>query len=307
MLSYIIAALILVCIYALLAQGLNLVWGITGLNNLGLLGYYAVGAYATALISKGTGMPIWASVMLSAALAGLVGALTFSVLRRLSEEYLAIVTLGFAETLRVICENAIGITNGTDGISQIPRPFAAMDLGGFEVSYLILMLVILALVTLVMERLRRAPFGRMLRAIREDPAVAAAAGKNVFWAEFRAFTIGSVVMGLGGALYSHYISFVSPEIFQLQTLIYIFLAVVLGGKGNVFGVLIGAVVVVFILESTRMLGGLLPGMSAVQVSALRIGLIGVLFIVILQTRARGILPEPRAVHRSPDHTPGDTR
>ncbi len=299
MLSYIVAALILCCIYALLAQALNLVWGITGLINLGLLGYYAVGAYATALLTLRAGVPVWLSIPLSAALAGVVGVLTFAALRRLSEEYLAIVTLGFAEALRVVCENAIGITNGTDGISRIPRPVDGLSFAAFEGWYLGLMLAVVAAVALLMERLRAAPFGRMLRAIREDPAVAAAAGKNVFFAELRSFAVGAAVMGLAGALYSHYISFVSPEIFQLQTLIYIFFAVVLGGKGNTLGVLIGTVAVVLILEVTRFAAAGLPVLTAVQAGALRIALIGVLFIVIIQTRARGILPEPRARHEPP--------
>lgn len=277
----------------------NLVWGISGLINLGLLGYYAVGAYATALISLRLGLPVPLAILLSAGVAAAFGALTFLVIARLREEYLAIVTLSFAEALRVIAENAIPLTNGTDGISQIPRPVTGVSFSQFELIYLGIMIVVVALVAFGLERLRKAPLGRVLRALREDPTVAEAAGKGIMRTQIQCFALGAGIMGLAGALYSHYISYVSPDIFQLQTLVYIFLAVVLGGKGNNKGALVGTLLVIVILEGTRFIADSMSILTAVQSGALRTIVIGMLFIAVLQLRPRGLFPEPRAIFQPP--------
>lgn len=237
--------------------------------------------------------------MLSAGVAAAFGALTFLVIARLREEYLAIVTLSFAEALRVIAENAIPLTNGTDGISQIPRPVTGVSFSQFELIYLGIMIVVVALVAFGLERLRKAPLGRVLRALREDPTVAEAAGKGIMRTQIQCFALGAGIMGLAGALYSHYISYVSPDIFQLQTLVYIFLAVVLGGKGNNKGALVGTLLVIVILEGTRFIADSMSILTAVQSGALRTIVIGMLFIAVLQLRPRGLFPEPRAIFQPP--------
>ena len=291
MTSYLVAMATFGAIYALLALSLNVMWGMTGMVNLGLTGFFAIGAYASALLTVRLGLPVavgFAAAM--AATAGLAALTTFGLLR-LRDDYLAIVTLGFAETVRIIAENEIWLTNGTDGISRIPQPLHQILGADFNLFYLGLSLAVLALVMVGLERLRRSPFGRVLRAIREDGQVAAIAGKNVLAFKVKAFALGGLVAGLAGALYGHYTSYIVPELFQPLLTIYIFLALTAGGRGNNWGAAIGAYVVVFFLESTRFLTGVLPALSAVQVAAIRELLVGLGLLVVLHCRPEGLMPE----------------
>lgn len=130
--------------------------------------------------------------------------------------------------------------------------------------------------------------------------VAATAGKNVVRFQAMVLTIGGGIMGLAGALYVHYVTYVSPEIFQPQLLIYVFFALILGGRGNNRGALIGTVLVVMLVEGTRFLAQMIPALSAVQISAVRALIIGVGFIVVLQLRPEGLFPEPKRTYRKPE-------
>src|SRR5438270_5578463 len=178
MINYLIAMATFGAIYAILALGLNVMWGMAGMVNLGIVGFYAFGAYITALLTVKAHAPIalgfFAAMIGTAAMAALV---TLG-LTRLRDDYLAIVTLGFAEVIRIIAENEIWLTRGSDGISGIPQPLKSVLGGNFNGAYLIFCLVILAAVFLVLERVRISPFGRVLRAIREDAQIASFAGKN---------------------------------------------------------------------------------------------------------------------------------
>ena len=194
----------------------------------------------------------------------IMGALVTLGLTRLRDDYLAIVTLGFAEAMRIVAENEIWLTKGTDGISGIPQPLKSVLGADFNAVYLVFCLVVLAIVLFVLERVRASPFGRALRAIREDAQVAAFAGKDVLKFKVKAFAIGGALAGLAGALYAHYSSYIVPEIYVPLLTIYIFLALTAGGIGNNWGAVIGAFVVVFFLKSTRFLIGVVPWLSAEQ-------------------------------------------
>ena len=293
MTSYLVAMATIAAIYALLALSLNVMWGMTGMVNLGLTGFYAVGAYASALLTVRLGLPVVIGFAAAMALTAAVAALTTFGLLRLRDDYLAIVTLGFAEVVRIAGENEIWLTNGTDGISRIPQPLhQALGAADFNLFYLGLCLAVLAIVLVLLERIRRSPFGRALRAIREDSQVAAIAGKNVLAFKVKAFALGGLIAGLAGALYGHYTSYIVPELFQPLLTIYIFLAVTAGGRGNNWGAAIGAYVVVFFLESTRFLTGVLPWLSAVQIAAMRELLVGLGLLVVLHCRPEGLMPEP---------------
>jgi branched-chain amino acid transport system permease protein len=300
MLTYILTILTFGGIYALLALGLNLMWGMAGMANLGILGYYAIGGYASALVTIHFGLPVVVGMLIGTVVAGALGAATCVGIVKLRDDYLAIATLGFAQVLALIAQNEIWLTNGTDGIGQIPRLAGSLHGESFNIVYLAVCVVILAITFLGMEVLRRSPFGRVLRAIREDQMVAATAGKHVFSFQMKALAVGGAIMGLAGAVYAHYIGFISPEIFQPQLLIYVFLALILGGKGNNWGAVAGAFFVVFIVEGTRFVGGFIPGLSAVQIGAIRQLIIGVGFIVVVQNWPRGVFPEPLKKYRQPD-------
>ena len=299
MLSYFLAISTFAAIYALLALALNLMWGMTGMVNLGILGYYALGGYASALLTLRLGLPVPLAMIAATLTAAAFGAATCVGIVRLSDDYLAIVTLGFAEIMRIVAENEIALTNGTDGIGQIPHPPLLVEGRAFDVLYLILCLAVVAAAFLIMERIRLAPMGRVLRAIRNDAMVAATAGKNVFHFQVVALAIGSGLIGLAGALYGHYVTYLSPEIFQPQLLIYVFFALVLGGRGNNWGALIGTVAVVALVEGTRFVAQVVPGLNAVQVGALRAIVIGAGFILVLKLRPQGLLPEPRRLYPAP--------
>jgi branched-chain amino acid transport system permease protein len=281
-------------IYALMALGLNVIWGTAGLVNLGLVGFFGVGAYVSALLTVKLGLPIALGMACGALAAAIVGAVVCWVTAPLRGDYLAIVTLGFAESIRIIASNEIWLTNGTDGISGIPGPWrTALTPGEFNLAYLCLVAAAVMVAFFVVERLSHSPFGRVLRAIRDDEQVASVAGKYTIAFKVQAFALGSAVVGLAGAFYGHYTSFIAPDLFVPLLTLYIKLSLLAGGLGNNRGAILGALVVVFFLESTRFVVPLVPGLSAVQGAALREILTSVALIVILRFRPQGLVPEER--------------
>ena len=291
MLSYLLFTLTLGGIYGLLALSLNLIWGGAGMVNLGLAGFFAVGAYASAIVTGG-GAPVAVGLIAALAAGVVMGLLvTFSTLR-LRDDYLAIVTLGFAEVVRLVALNERWLTNGSDGMSGIAAPFkAALGPQGFNWFYLGLVSAIVLIVWALLRRLDVSPFGRALKAIREDQELAGFAGKRVLRFKLQAFAVSAAIAGLAGALYGHYQSYISPDHFQPLITIYIFLAVSAGGVGRPTGALIGAYAVVFFLEATRFMAEVVPGLQAVQVAALREMLVGAALIRVFYLRPQGVLPE----------------
>jgi branched-chain amino acid transport system permease protein len=297
MLTYAIFTLTLCGIYALLALSLNLIWGGVGLVNLGLAGFFAVGAYASA-IATGAGAPVligWASALIAGAALGLV--VTFATLR-LRDDYLAIVTLGFGEVIRLVALNERWLTRGSDGMSGIKAPLKSMlGLEGFGLFYLAMVTCVVALVWFLLRRLDASPYGRAMKAIREDQSLAAFAGKAVLRFKLQAFALSAAIAALAGALYAHFQSYVSPDHFQPLITIYIFLAVTAGGVGRASGAVLGAYLVVIFLEATRFATELLPGLQPVQLAALREMMIGVALLLVLHLKPQGLLPEriPKAI------------
>ena len=237
--------------YAIICLGLNLQWGQTGLFNVGVAGFVAIGAYASALLTTpdapgrlgGFGLPIlvgWLGGALAAGLATfLVGALTV----RLRADYLAIATFGVAVVVQLCALNLEGLTGGPFGIGFIPRPFAAEagDPTRFGVLNLGLTAVAVLLVYLALERLTRSPWGRVLRAVREDETAARALGKNADRFRLQAFAIGGAIMGLAGAVQAHFIGFIAPENYQPMLTFQVWAMLIVGGSGNNRGAILGAV------------------------------------------------------------------
>jgi branched-chain amino acid transport system permease protein len=291
MLTYVVFALVIGSVYALLAQSLVLCWGLAGLVNLGLAGFFAVGAYASATATAWGHAPIplgAALAMLAGAAAGLV--VCFSTLR-LRDDYLAIVTLGFAEIVRIVASNEVWLTGGTDGISGVPV-MVPRDLGlGFHAGSLAIVAAAVAAVYLFQRRLLLSPWGRALRAIREDQTVAAVAGKNVVRFKAQAFALAAAIAGLAGALYGHYTSYVAPDQFQPLITIYVFLAATAGGNARPAGAVVGAYALVAFLEATRFAAEAVPGVSALQAASLREIVVGLGLVLVLSLRPEGLLPE----------------
>lgn len=293
--NYVLGILTTSGIYALLALGLNITWGVTGIANFGLAGFFAVGAYASAIASTMLGLPIAVSVLLAVAVGGIFGLLVSISTIRLRGDYLAIVTLGFTEVVRLFASNETWLTRGTDGISGIPGPLrGAVSPTAFNwVSLCIVAVLVLAALAFCL-RLVNSPYGRVLRAIRDDETVAMVAGKNVTAFKLQAFVAGAALMGLGGAVYAHYLSYISPDLFRPLISIYIFLALTVGGAGNSFGAVVGALLLLVLLEGSRFLMAAFPALSGVQAAALREVLIGVVLIVVTRFAAQGLLREKNA-------------
>ncbi len=291
MTAYLTAMAISAGIYALLALGVNLTWGMTGLINLGLAGFFAVGGYATALLTK-AGFAIPVGIAAGALAAAVTGAGVALITARLRADYLAIVTLGFSESVRIAAANEVWLTNGSDGIAGIPGPWRGiLAPQQFNLLFLAIVITVLIAVFGVLQRLCHSPFGRVLRAIRDDEDVAAVAGKHVLVFKVKAFAVGAAVLGLAGALYAHQSSYIAPDIFAPLLTLNIILALVAGGVGNNTGAILGAVLIVALLEGTRFAAPFLRFMAPAQIAAVRELLVSALLLVILRILPGGIIPE----------------
>ncbi len=301
-LSYGSFFLVFATAFAIIALGLNLQWGFTGLFNVGVAGFVAVGAYTSALLTTpevagrmgGWGWPVaagWLAAMLTSGLAGLlVGAIAL----RLRHDYLAITTFGIAVTIQLIANNATKLTGGPFGVQFIPKPLQSWLGTGlpWTIAYLVLALTILALSYLALERLVRSPWGRVLRAIREDEHAAMSLGKRAFVYRMQSFVIGSMLMGLGGAVYAHFVGYVAPEDFLPILTFQIWAMLIVGGSGNNRGAIIGAFVVwCFWAAAGSLLRDWIPQAEQARAAALQVVLIGTLIAVMLVVRPRGISGE----------------
>ena len=302
--GFLVFFLCTVSIYAILALGLNVQWGLTGQINIGIAGFFAIGAYASAILTAaphpdhvgGFALPFAAgaaaAVALPAAVALVIGVLTVN----LRTDYLAIATIGIAEIIRFAFKNEEWLTHGVRGISGIPRPF--VDGAWSTEVFLALALASVAVVYVLVERARISPWGRVLRAIRDNETATAASGKDVRRFRLQAFVLGSAIMGFAGSLYAHFIGFISPDAFEPVFATFIVWAMLIaGGSGNNRGAILGAVVVWLVWSGTQTITGLLPAEYATQAGAARILLVGILLQVVLLTRPQGILPERRGSDR----------
>ncbi len=294
--------------YAVICLGLNVQWGQTGLFNVGVAGFVAIGAYTSALLTTpeaagrfgGFDMPIvvgWAAAFAVAGLAALVvGAVTL----RLRADYLAITTFGVAISIQLVALNAQGLTGGPFGIAFIPRPFASLQGNSlaFNVANFLLIAAVAAVVFLALERLVRGPWGRVLRAIREDEAAAASLGKNARAYRLQAFALGGAIMGLAGAMQGHFIGFIAPDNYLSAVTFQVWAMLIVGGSGNNRGAVLGAVVVWGVWSaSSALTAALFPPADQARAASLQIVAIGVLLAVILVWRPRGLLGEEVTVSR----------
>jgi branched-chain amino acid transport system permease protein len=298
--NYLISIIVFVGIYAIMALAMNLIWGLTGLINLGLAGFYAVGAYTSALATTRLGLPIPIAIVAAVLVSALVGAFVAVITARLQGDYLAIVTLGVAELVRLVASNELWLTNGTDGISGIPGPWRS-ELTPLQFNLLYMAIVIVAALAafLLLSRVSRSPFGRVLRSIREDEVVASIAGKNPLSFKIRTFAVGCALLGFAGALFAHYSTYIAPDVFLPIVTIHIILAVTVGGVGNMGGALLGALIVVALGEITRFAAGYFDVLGGAQTAALRESLIALFLIVLLNVQRHGLLPEKMTVREEP--------
>jgi branched-chain amino acid transport system permease protein len=325
----------LALLYVLLALGLNIVVGYAGLLDLGYVAFYAVGAYMYALLASphlmeniewigkmlpnGLHTPIWVVIPLAACLAALAGVLLGTPVLKLRGDYLAIVTLGFGEIIRVFLNNLehpVNITNGPRGLDRIDSmnlfglDFGkGIHIGDFAVPsvtlyyYLFLSLVVVSVI--VCHRLETSRIGRAWMAIREDEIAAKAMGINTRNMKLLAFGMGASFGGVSGAMFASFQGFVSPESFSLMESVMIVAMVVLGGIGHIPGVILGAVLLSALPEVLRYVAGPLQNMTGgrLDASILRQLLIASAMISIMLLRPRGLWPSPEHGKAAPSPVP----
>jgi branched-chain amino acid transport system permease protein len=298
-------------LYALLALGLNIVVGFAGLLDLGYIAFYGVGAYAYALLASphfGLHLPFWVILPIGAGIAALFGILLGTPTLKLRGDYLAIVTLGFGEIVRIFLNNLsrpVNITNGPQGIARIDPfaigsfSFARLDsVGGIDFSgpikYYYLLLAVLLGVIVVNLRLQNSRIGRAWEAIREDEVAARAMGINTTTLKLLAFAMGASFGGLAGGVFSAIQAFISPESFVLVESIMVVSMVVLGGMGNIPGVILGALLLSFTPELLRWtvepMQEALFGRTVIDPEVIRMLLFGLALVLVMLFRPAGLLP-----------------
>jgi branched-chain amino acid transport system permease protein len=298
-------------LYVLLALGLNIVVGFAGLLDLGYIAFYAVGAYAYALLASphfGLHLPFWVILPIGAALAALFGVMLGAPTLKLRGDYLAIVTLGFGEIVRICLNNLsqpVNITRGPQGIAQID-PFRA---GGFDFSttdtvlgvaitgpmkYYWLLAAVAVVIILINIRLQNSRIGRAWEAVREDEIAARAMGIDTTAVKLLAFAMGASFGGIAGGMFAAIQGFISPESFVLVESVLIVSMVVLGGMGNIWGVILGAVLLSFVPEVLRYtvtpLQNALFGKIVVEPEVIRMLIFGLALVLVMLYRPAGLLP-----------------
>jgi len=307
-LNYATFFLVFAGIFAVMTLGLNLQWGFCGLFNVGVAGFVAIGAYASAILTGppeperfgSFGLPILVGWLGAMALSGLAAFIVGVTALRLREDYLAITTFGVAVVIQLVALNAVTLTGGPFGIQSIPKPFQA-ELGtGFawNLAYLGIVVAVLALAWWALDRLVASPWGRVLRAIREDELAAASLGKRAAAFRLQAFVLGCMLMGLAGALYAHFVGFIAPEDYLPILTFQVWAMLIVGGSGRNAGAVLGAALVWAIWSvSGNLIREILPPAEQARGAALQVVLIGVLIAAILVLRPRGVLGEKATVSR----------
>ncbi|HEY3180946.1 MAG TPA: ABC transporter ATP-binding protein [Casimicrobiaceae bacterium] len=298
-------------LYVFLALGLNIVVGFAGLLDLGYIAFYAVGAYTYALLASphfDLHLPFWIILPIGAGIACLFGALLGAPTLKLRGDYLAIVTLGFGEIIRIFLNNLsqpVNITNGPQGITLIDpfrigdfsfktsQTFVGLDFTG-PIKYYYFLLIVLIAVIVVNLRLQNSRLGRAWEAVREDEIAARAMGINTRNVKLLAFAMGASFGGLAGGMFSAIQGFISPESFILVESINVVAMVVLGGMGNVWGVILGALLLSFMPEILRYTVGPIQeqlfGRMLLEPEVIRMLLFGFALVLMMLFRPAGILP-----------------
>ncbi|WP_051431862.1 branched-chain amino acid ABC transporter permease [Rhodovibrio salinarum] len=337
-LSYLVSFTIMASIYAILALGLNTQWGFNGHLNFGIAGFFAIGAFTTALFTTaeptgvmanytqqafGLEAPFLIGVLAGGVVSGIVAFLIAIPVLRLRMDFLAISTIGIAEIIRLIFQNERWLANGPQPLRGIPRPldclvqepscapgwlgwlFGPLEPRDYTFFYLVLITLCLAAIYILLETALRSPWGRTLRAVRDEEASAAMNGKNLTALRIQSFVVGAVVMGLGGALYAHYTVTIDYSHFKpLFSTFIIWVMLMLGGSGNNKGAILGAFIIWGVWSGTSFLTGLLePTLAAIhptlpdRSSYLRWMLVAILLAGIVLFRPQGLIPEDKVVSR----------
>ncbi len=289
--DYLLHVLVMVAIYAILVSSFNLLIGYAGLFALSHAAFFGVGAYATAVLAATHGLPFPVPLLAGIAITAALGVVVALPALRIGGDYLVIVTLALQVIVTTILLNWTGMTGGTDGIRAIPRLSVfgtPLDTPG---RFLPMAALVAAICYLIAWRLGASPFGRALKAMRENEAAVQAVGKNVVAMKLTVFAIAAALASVAGWLYAHYVTFVSADTFTVELTIYLLTMVIVGGTGNLAGSLVGALVLTLLPEALKFID-----MPSDIADKIRLMMYGVLLIVMLRLRPQGLLPESASAH-----------
>ncbi|PLZ00131.1 branched-chain amino acid ABC transporter permease [Burkholderia sp. WAC0059] len=293
--SFLVHLLTVAALYAMMGLGLNFQAGYAGLVNFGFVAFVGLGAYAAGIASN-AGLPLATGLVAAVAAASALAAAMVRLGRNLSSDYWGIATLALAEILRTVALNENELTGGAQGLGGIRGLFRGWSAVRADDGLLVVVLVCLALCVLASNRLIGGRFGRALKVMREQPALATCFGYDLIRLKTQASVAAAIPASLAGALLTYYISFVGPDVLLASQTFLIWTIVMIGGLGNAFGVLCGALVVQGVYSSEPFLKDAL-GIGSDLAGAMRLGLTGVLLLACLLWRPRGLLPERVGVSR----------
>ncbi|TFH88767.1 branched-chain amino acid ABC transporter permease [Billgrantia azerbaijanica] len=340
MLAYVVSFAIMGSVYALLSLGLNVQWGYTGHLNFGVAAFFAIGAFTSALMTVeaptgiaaqytqmafGLGLPFLVGVAAAALVSALLAFLVAVPVLRLRLDFLAIATIGIAEIIRLIFQNERWLANGPQPLRGIPQPlhclvrsqgcdwlpewamalFEPLSPRDYPLIYLVIIALFVAVLYLLVERACRSPWGRMLRAIRDEEASAAMNGKPVTFVRIQSFVVGAVVMGIAGALYAHYVVTIDYSHFHaLFATFLVWVMLMLGGSGNNRGAVVGGFIVWGVWSGTAFLANAIEPLLALiaddlprRAAYFRWLLVALLLAGIVLYRPQGLLREEKRVSR----------
>jgi branched-chain amino acid transport system permease protein len=284
--EYLLHILILMGVYVILSVSLNLIAGYAGLLSIAHAAFYGVGAYVAALMALNLHSPFLVNVICAIVLSGLLGALVGIPSLRIRDDYFVIATFAFQVITFSILNNWVSLTGGPMGLPGIPQPTIFSLKISSHISFLGLVGIFCVWTLWITQRIIKSPFGRVLKAIREDEVFAQAAGKNVAAHKVFVFVIGAGMAAVAGVIYAYYISFIDPTSFTVMESIFIISIVIIGGAGSLWGPVVGAVVLVIMPEFLRFIG--LPSSVAAHVRQI---LYGGLLVAFVMWRPRGFLGE----------------
>lgn len=303
MIEYLAYLCIMTGIYGILSLSLNLQYGFTGLANFGHVAFFCLGAYTSTILVVLVKGPFLLGLLGGIVVAGCFGFLISIPTAKLKEDYWAIVTLAAAEIVRLFFLNEDWIFGrgpyhgGAFGIGGIPRPLQSyFSATTYPFFYLCIVIFFLALTYFAVRLLTNSPFGRVLKAMREGDDLPLAMGKDVSKFRMKAMAIGGAMGGLAGSLVAHFWSFIDPYQFMPIETFVVWAMVVVGGKGNIVGAIVGAVIIQFFYSSTRFLKDYIP-IDAQVLASLRMVLIGVLIVIVMLFMQEGLVKEKKKVYR----------
>ncbi|MBR9704442.1 branched-chain amino acid ABC transporter permease [Candidatus Pacearchaeota archaeon] len=251
--AYLIHLLILIGIYIILAISLQLSIGYSGLLNLGHIAFFGIGAYTSALLTLG-GWPFGIAFIMSGLIAMLFGYLLSIPTHKLKGDYLALATMGFSFVVYAVLLNWTGLTRGPLGLPGIPKPSLFGISFSSNLSFLILTIIIALVSYLIIRRIVRSPFGKVIESVRDDELASKTLGKNSFKVKSTVLGVSAFFAGIAGSLYAHYITFIDPSSFTIMQLIPVLLIVIIGGLASLRGTVIATIVIVLIPEALRFVG-----------------------------------------------------